>query len=364
MEGGKRAVDGAQRVAHVAVAGVRGGLMRVVESLSLAQARECEIRVLSPLEPRWVDRPAAAGWRPLAVRGNLDLGGHRALLRELRAFAPDVVVLHAGSPGELALAAALSARARATVVVEHLAEHFPLSRPLRDHVLARLKRRATLWLSVSGRGARHLEQRWRLPDGAIGTIHNGVDEPPPGPDGGGDLGLPAGEVVLGMGRPDARKGFDVFVETARRAGESRPGTAWVWVGATERRREGSVLCLPWVDDVAPLLRRSSLLLVPSRAEGLPLVLLEAWACGVAVAASAVGGIPEVLEDGVSGLLLPAGEPGAWASAVGPLLDDRARRAALARGGRERWQAEYSLAAMVGRYRRACDRAVRLWPARG
>jgi glycosyltransferase involved in cell wall biosynthesis len=355
-------VSDRQRVAHVSVAGVRGGLMRVVESLSFAQARECEVEVLSPLEPRWGEG-IAPGWRPLVVRGNLDLGGHRALLRALRAFAPDVVVLHAGSPGELALAAALSARARATIVVEH-AEHYPLSRPLRDLVLARLKRRATLWLSVSGRGARHLEQRWRLPDGVIGTIHNGVDEPPSGAGRGADLSFPAGEVVLGMGRPDARKGFDVFVETARRAGASRPGTAWVWVGATERRREGRVLCLPWADDVAPLLRRSSLLLIPSRAEGLPLVLLEAWACSVAVAASAVGGIPEVLEDGVSGLLLPAGEPGAWASAVGALLDNRERRSALARGGRERWQADYSLAAMVGRYRRACDRAVRLWPARG
>jgi glycosyltransferase involved in cell wall biosynthesis len=353
-----------RRIAHVAVAGVRGGLMRVVESLSLAQARECDVSVVSPLAPRWAGRLVSAAWRPLSVRGNLDLGGHRKLLRELRAISPDVVILHAGSPGELALAAALSARARATIVVEHLAEHFPLSRALRDLALARMKRRATAWLSVSERGARHLEQRWRLPNGVIGTIHNGVGEPLPPAAGGGDLGLPAGEVVLGMGRPDARKGFDVFVETARRAGESRPGTAWVWVGAAERRQEGSVLCLPWVDDVAPLLRRSSLLLIPSRAEGLPLALLEAWACGVAVAASAVGGIPEVLEDGVSGLLLPAGEPGEWASAVAALLDDRERRSALARGGHERWQADYSLPAMVERYRFACDRAVQRWPAHG
>jgi glycosyltransferase involved in cell wall biosynthesis len=60
---------------------------------------------------------------------------------------------------------------------------------------------------------------------------------------------------------------------------------------------------------------------PARAEGLPLAVLEAMAMGLPIVATSVGGIPEVLADGISGVLVPPGDPAVLAAAVLRILDD-------------------------------------------
>jgi alpha-maltose-1-phosphate synthase len=71
------------------------------------------------------------------------------------------------------------------------------------------------------------------------------------------------------------------------------------------------------------------------------VNLEAMACGCAVVASAVGGIPEVVADGVTGLLVPPGDEAALAAAVNALIRHPGRAASLGARGRERAVAEFS-----------------------
>jgi starch synthase len=70
------------------------------------------------------------------------------------------------------------------------------------------------------------------------------------------------------------------------------------------------------------------------------------ACGTAVVASAVGGIPEVVSDGETGLLVPPGDPQALAGALNALLGDPARADALGRAGRERAVAEFGWQAVA------------------
>jgi glycosyltransferase involved in cell wall biosynthesis len=104
-----------------------------------------------------------------------------------------------------------------------------------------------------------------------------------------------------------------------------------------------------VRDVPALFRRSSLLVLPSVTEGLPLTVLEAMACGLPVVATRVGGTPEAVADGDTGLLVPAGDPNALAAALLDIQDDaqRARRMGLA--GCRRVAERFDVRTMVARY---------------
>jgi glycosyltransferase involved in cell wall biosynthesis len=87
---------------------------------------------------------------------------------------------------------------------------------------------------------------------------------------------------------------------------------------------------------------------PSRLDATPYAIIEALATGLPVVASRIYGIPELVEDGVSGLLVPAGAPGALASAVQVLVDDPERLGRIGRAARRRYEAAFTLERCVGR----------------
>ena len=80
---------------------------------------------------------------------------------------------------------------------------------------------------------------------------------------------------------------------------------------------------------------ADLFVLPSRMDNFPLVLVEAMACGLPVVATRVGGIPEVVEDGVTGLLVPPNDSRALAEAINSLLDDPQRMRSMGVEGRQR-----------------------------
>ena len=100
--------------------------------------------------------------------------------------------------------------------------------------------------------------------------------------------------------------------------------------------------------VVDLLQEADLLVAPSvptragKREGIPVVLIEAMASGVAVVASHLSGIPELVEDGVTGRTVPPGDARALADAMAELLADPDRRRRLAAGGRDRVMAKFDL----------------------
>ncbi|MGJ9418452.1 TIGR03088 family PEP-CTERM/XrtA system glycosyltransferase [Massilia sp. CMS3.1] len=120
-----------------------------------------------------------------------------------------------------------------------------------------------------------------------------------------------------------------------------------------KAQDAGVADLVWFpgarNDIPQLMRSLDVFALSSIAEGTPVTLLEAMACGRPVVATAVGGIPEVVQDGVNGALAPARDPQALADALARYVDDPARLAAHGAAARERIERHYSVAAMVGAY---------------
>ena len=99
-------------------------------------------------------------------------------------------------------------------------------------------------------------------------------------------------------------------------------------------------------NVPELLASCNLFVLPSESEGLPNVVLEAMAAGLPVIATAVGGVPELIQDGVNGLLVPPREPKALSEAISRLLSDEGLRRRLGRAGRERAVREFSFYRLI------------------
>jgi glycosyltransferase involved in cell wall biosynthesis len=153
------------------------------------------------------------------------------------------------------------------------------------------------------------------------------------------LGLPPfGPLVTVVARLNPMKGIEHFLEAAERIAERLPEVRFLVVGdcepapgrtsyraslealAARLGLAGRVLFLGFRSDVADLLAASTVSVLPSLSEGLSNVLLESMAVGVPVVATRVGGNPEAVEHGVTGLLVAPGDPSALAHAVTLLLE--------------------------------------------
>lgn len=111
-----------------------------------------------------------------------------------------------------------------------------------------------------------------------------------------------------------------------------------------------VRCLGWIGPARrdELLARAAIYVLPSHAEGLPMGLLEAMAAGCAVVATDVGGIPDVVQDGANGLLVPPGDSRALALAIARLVADPALAARLGRAARATVEGRFTVSASLER----------------
>lgn len=159
-----------------------------------------------------------------------------------------------------------------------------------------------------------------------------------------------------VARLERSKGGDLFLRAAAQVGALVPAARFVVVGDGPQRGELERLAaqlgmadrvefLGYRSDARRLIGSLDVLVVPSRTDGTPLVVLEAMAAGVPVVAAAVGGIPDQIRHDVDGLLVPPGDPAAVAGALAELLTDAERALRLAAAGRRR-AAEFTHDAMV------------------
>jgi len=206
-----------------------------------------------------------------------------------------------------------------------------------------------------------------IPADRVRVIRNGIDTREYAPDSGTDVlerygAEPGRPLVVFVGRVTRQKGLSVLLRAAARLDPGtqlmlcagQPDTAElaaevtglvqdlldtrsgvIWLSGMLARRE-----------VIQLLSHATAFVCPSLYEPLGIVNLEAMACGTAVVASRVGGIPEVVADGETGLLVPPGDPVALADAVNALVRDQALAAAMGQRGRERAVAEFDWAGIA------------------
>ncbi|WP_322758971.1 glycogen synthase [Frankia sp. Cr2] len=144
---------------------------------------------------------------------------------------------------------------------------------------------------------------------------------------------PRAQLVLCAGAPDTPQLLAEVTDLVDGLRDVRKGVVWI----------SGMLAKP---EVIQLLSHATVFVCPSVYEPLGIVNLEAMACSTAVVASRVGGIPEVVDDGVTGLLVPPDDPAALAAAVNELLTDPARAAIMGRAGRDRAVAEFGWPAVA------------------
>ncbi|HKP89685.1 MAG TPA: glycosyltransferase [Thermoleophilaceae bacterium] len=161
--------------------------------------------------------------------------------------------------------------------------------------------------------------------------------------------------VLTVGRVDPVKGQPLLIEAVaelrRRGVDARltfvgdgPGLAEL-TALADRLGVADRVEFPGAvgqDEIRAYYRRAGAFALPSFAEGLPVVLIEAMACGLPVVASRITGIPELVEDGVSGLLITPARGDELADALGALAADPALRAEMGRAGRAKVVAEFDI----------------------
>ena len=114
----------------------------------------------------------------------------------------------------------------------------------------------------------------------------------------------------------------------------------------ERGLEDTVLLLGLRRDVADVLAALDVVAFSSDREGTPLAVMEAMASGKPIVATRVGGVPDLVEDGVHGLLVPRRDSRALADSIARLLRDERLRSELGRRGRERQQREFDIGVTV------------------
>jgi glycosyltransferase involved in cell wall biosynthesis len=209
------------------------------------------------------------------------------------------------------------------------------------------------YVAVSRSDARFLANTKHVPAGKIAIIHNGIEtrrfatRPGAGHAIRQELGFTEEDNVLIMvARFHPGKGHRVLLDAMLHLLRLYPRLKLVCLGEGELEPELRALCerLDLAESVRLVghrrnvpewLAAADINVLPSFYEGLPLTVLEAMASGLPSVASNVGGIPEAIEDGVSGLLVPAGDPRPLAEAISILLRDRGKRARFGQAARAR-----------------------------
>jgi len=271
-----------------------------------------------------------------------------ALVKKLREIQPDIVHTHMAKAGALGRVAAVIARVPVRIHTYHghlLHGYFGKGKTFVVVIAERILRLFTTYAVVVGEQVRQDLIKAKIVSAlASCSIAPGVSdiqlwEKEKALD---KLGLPHNQpVVLFVGRLTTIKRPDLFVDLAKRLASSNQGVLCVFVGdgpLGEQLRDVAKgtenLCLAgWQKDLGVVYAVADVVVLCSDNEGMPLSLIEASLCAKAIVATNVGSVKEIIEDGISGVLVPPGDAVALHDAVSQLLGDAAQRKLFGKSAR-------------------------------
>ena len=312
----------------------------------------------------------------IPLRNALDAASALELARLINRKEIEIVHVHMARDYPLAAYAARRNRKSRLIITRHVM--FPLSR-LHGVTLSNVAR----VIAVSEAVARRLREQQLFPVDRIVTVPNGIDVARFAEVGRKfddvafrlKLGLPAaGRLVGTVGEINQLKGHEDFVRAAANVAERFPDLHFIIAGEDSSAQKEHLLALQvliaevglekrihhfgWLDDIAELYCAIDIFVSASHSESFGLAMAEAMASGTPVVATATDGASEIIEDGVTGLLVSIGDADSLAGSVAGLLGDEKRRQKLAEAGRlsvgERFSLERMVEATEQVYRKALE----------
>ena len=275
----------------------------------------------------------------ISARHNLDPAIGRRLRSRMVAGGYDIVHTHLVLSQYWGRRAAIAVGIKRIISSEQNAYRFKVLPPFR-WIERRLTRATERVLACSEHVRDHLVRRVGLPPDKVALVYNGVDTKAFAPAGAddparaaarADLGIGPDEKLIGtVGHLNRQKGHAVLIEAMAEVLEREPAARLVIAGRGPLRKRLEALAAACgvaekvtfaglAGDVPRLLKAFDAFAFPSLWEGFGIALTEAMAAGLPVVASGTGGIMEIVEDGVSGLLVPPGDTRRLAEALVHLL---------------------------------------------
>jgi glycosyltransferase involved in cell wall biosynthesis len=312
------------------------------------RARGQEPHLAAPGGAALLTRAAGEGFavHPVPMRGTWDVASVLVLAALLRSLRPEVVHWHAARAHAIGAMASLLDPAPVRVLSRRVV--FPVRRSIGSRLLYALPVDRIAAISMAVRDA--LVQSG-VDARKIDVVPSGI-EPSPEPD---PMRRSELRRALGCGEGDVAaitvsalapgKGHETLLRAAAVATEAAPGLKLWLAGAgplktrleAEARALGlepSVQFLGFRTDIPSLLHAADFFCLATQSEGLGSSILEAMSAGLPVVATRVGGVPEIVEEGVTGILVPASHPGALATALARMAGDRGLRETMGARGRE------------------------------
>lgn len=318
---------------------------------------------------------------PVPLRGELtpreDMNCIRYLAAVIRQLNIPLVHVHGAKAGLVGRIAARLSGVRGVIYTVHNSIFYEdwvaWKRWLLTRAEVQLRFLTTRIITVSEYLRRELIEREGIEKHRVVTVHNGIDITPFHGDRAvgmavrRELGIPEDAPVVGtVARLAPQKGVTYLIKALARLRNYLPSVRGVVVGDGPLRedleREASEYAVPvtftgYYADIPASLASFDVVAIPSVTEGLSLSVLEAMASARPVVAAAVGGLPEVILEGRTGLLVPPRDPEALSTALYRLLTRPAEAGRMGTAGRERVRQSFTLEKMVNRTREIYHQAL-------
>jgi len=357
------------RVLHLVESRDTSGFFRQLARFADRSRFEVSVATLKPIDAGFAEALRSDGVPHFSLgcasRISYPLGLLRLALR-LRGRAIDVLHTHLFDPSVVGLAAGRLARTRTRVLTRHYSDyHTRIDKSLHvrlDRIATRLSHAV---IAVSSHTAEHLVLAEGAPRPKVRTILNGVDfarlaaSPPEVLTRlRAELAADGEPLLLMPARLHPEKGHTFLFQALEQLGEAAPLVLLAGDGPFRRAYEAEVAArgiqahvrfLGFRQDLPDLMSLADGVVLPSVAEAFGLVLVEALYLGTPVVATRVGGVSEIVTDGVDGLLVPPGDAAALALAMRRLGGEPGLRSRLAGAGRARMEGSFDFRAMLRAY---------------